>query len=210
MLELNNSLLREAHHRSSNDLQLVVSMLQLSANSADEPMTRQKLLDVANRVRILAHARAALIKGEQQELAVVLREVCEALQAMAEPQDIVVALSLNGETARLPEAANTAAGLAVNELVTNALKHAFREGRSGQVSVALDGSIKGWIIIKVDDDGLPFPELAEERHGGRRKGMGLDLTRRLLAAQSGMLVIPPPGSKCFEIRFPAPAPDGFH
>lgn len=64
-----NSAVREAYHRCSNDLQMMVSLLQLSARRSDEPRTRETLTEVANRVGVLIHARAALVhhRGRQPQ-----------------------------------------------------------------------------------------------------------------------------------------------
>lgn len=201
MLEPNDYALREAHHRCSNDLQLVVSMLQLTANRSEDPHTRQTLLEVANRVRVLARSRAELIRSGHQALATVLRDVCDSLQVLAEPHGVLVRFSFTGHSPPLADAATVAAGLVVNELVTNSIKHAFKDRASGEVMVQLDGPADGWLVIQVDDDGLPFS--ASTNGSGTHQPLGLDLARRMLAAQGGMLIAPAGDSKRFEIRLPS-------
>lgn len=202
-----NWAVREAYHRCSNDLQMVVSLLQLSARRSDDLRTREALTDVANRVGVLIHARAALVQDGGQDLAALLRKVCEGLQAMGEPHGIRVCFRAAGEVGMLADPAVTAAGMAVNELVTNAIKHAFHGRSSGQVTVTLRSVPDGWVIITVDDDGSPLDPTKGAAGCSGHKPLGLDLSRRLLAAQGGSLVIPTGGSKCFEIRLPVqPAP----
>src|SRR5690606_11130722 len=115
---------------------------------------------------------------------------------------VLVQLAVLGDASCLSDEATTAAALAVNELVTNSIKHAFQEGSSGRVTVTLAGAIDGWVVIMVDDDGLPFPP-GLLRTGAERPGLGLDLTCRLLIGNGGSLIAPPEGSKCFELRLPA-------
>ncbi len=91
--------------------------------------------------------------------------------------------------------------LVVNELATNAIKHAFEEGKSGKVSISLQQYGERGALIIVDDDGLPFPEPSDSKGGG----MGLGLVKRLVASVDGVLIMPPSGSKCFEIRVPVHA-----
>jgi len=201
MLDLNDAAVREAYHRCSNDLQLVVSMLQLTANRSHEPQT---LNEIANRIRILARARAELLRKGRPDLSTVLREVCEALQAMAEPNGVLIRLSLNGDSPDLPESSTTATGLVVNELITNSLKHAFKDRASGEITVTVDSAADDWVVVLVDDDGLPLPpSLAGDC--GERQPLGLDLARRMLAAQGGLLILPSGESKCFEVRVPVPS-----
>jgi two-component sensor histidine kinase len=99
--------------------------------------------------------------------------------------------------------------LVVNELATNAIKHAF-ESSGGHVT------IKAWqdtgtVLIVVDDDGLDLPPRARLKGAGlglrleSAHGLGLGLADQLTNSIGGRLVVPPPPSKAFEIRVPAGA-----
>lgn len=121
-------LLKEAHHRGSNDLQMVVSLLTLMA-------------------------RAAMTNAKGRDLYSALRDVCTALQTLAEPRGIVVALHLEVEPDGLDESAITAISMAVNELATNAIKHAFADRQRGTVLVSVQDAADGTVSIFVTDDG---------------------------------------------------------
>ena len=188
-------LLRETNHRCSNDLQLVVSLLRLQARRASTPEVREILQDAVERVFILSHARKAMI--HQASLESALRQVCEALQAHAEPHGILLSFQASGETIGLSSTQITSLALVVNELATNAIKHAFKEGKAGRIHIEVQRNSEDWVTIIVDDDGLPFPEA-----GGNSQGLGLDLVMRLMASIGGILIPPSGGSKIFEIRAP--------
>jgi two-component sensor histidine kinase len=118
--------------------------------------------------------------------------VCDALRAQAEPRSIAV--SLEGSEARsIPANHITTIALVVNELATNAIKHAFDAGRSGHIRVTIIGKRGGETLVLVDDDGLPFPE-----PGGN--GLGMGIAKRLMASIGGLFIPPPPGTKVFELR----------
>ena len=187
-------LLRETRHRSSNDLQLVVSLLSLQSRQATAPEARAALADATARVAVLARARAALNREAQGDLQTALRQVCEALGSQAEPRGIL--LSLRCEDAILGLSANAVVtlSLAVNELATNAIKHAFADGHAGTVRVAVRRAA-GDLVVSVEDDGSPMAI------GGER-GLGLALVRRLVASIDGLLIAPTGGAKRFEIRAP--------
>ena len=194
-------LLRELSHRCANDLQLVVSMLNLQARSAPNEEARRALTEATDRVAILARSRSALQRQETQDLDTALRQVCEALQSQAELMGVLIRLRTRAIAAPLSESQITVLALAVNELMTNALKHAFAQGATGTITVSVaDGG--GQVTITVDDDGLPFPPASDT--GLRRPGgLGLGLVGRLLASVGAMIIPPRAGSKLFEIRLPA-------
>ena len=85
-------LLRETYHRSSNDMQLVVSLLSLQSRRATNAEARDALADAMARVAILAHARADLNERRPTSLRRALEQVCEALVSQTEPRSILISL----------------------------------------------------------------------------------------------------------------------
>ena len=76
----------------------------------------------------------------------------------------------------------------VNELMTNSLKHAFPEGRSGAVRVSLQNEESGPVILQVGDNGVGLPSDFETK---RRGSLGLQLVSDLAKQLSGELVVGP-------------------
>ena len=190
-------LLRETNHRCSNDLQLVVSLLALQSRRAGDPQVRQALEDAKERVSILARARGVLQREHQPNLQAALQEVCKALHAQAEPRSILVTLDTAQEVHGLSSSQITTLALVVNELATNAIKHAFEEGAEGHIRVSISDQGTRDATVTVDDDGLPFPE-----PGVSCGGLGLDLMTRLMDSIGGLLIPPPAGLKVFRLRVP--------
>ena len=190
-------LLRETCHRSANDLQLIVSLLSLQSHQAKSAETRAALTDAAGRVAVLAGARAAL-QQRQPSLETALRRVCEALITHAEPRAIHVSLDVAPVASRFTGPHVTTLALIVNELATNAIKHAFNEDRGGCIRISVVEHDRAHLAIIVDDDGLPFPGPDLRRPDG----LGLGLARRLMESVGGLVILPPVGSKRFEIRVP--------
>jgi two-component sensor histidine kinase len=190
-------LLRETNHRCSNDLQLVVGLLALQSRKAESAEARQALTDAMERVSILARARTALHQKARHGLGAALRQVAEALHSHAEPRSILVSLEIEAEGQMLSPPQVTTLALVVNELATNAIKHAFEAEVAGHISIKVREYDQSGVSILVDDDGLPFPE------PGKTTGLGLGLVKRLVASAGGLFLSPPSGSKTFEIRIPA-------
>jgi two-component sensor histidine kinase len=162
----------------------------------DDLLLREALADVMERVSVLAHARRTLHQDRPSTLEVALRQVCDALHAQAEPRSILISLKSGYDVKGLSAHRITTLALVVNELATNAIKHAFEEDRAGQVQVTIVGERGGEVVILVDDDGLPFPPSSAD-------GLGMGLARRLMASIDGLIIPPAPGKKVFELRVPA-------
>ena len=120
------------------------------------------------------------------------------------PRSILISMQAEQDVQGLVPDHVTTLALVVNELMTNAIKHAFAEGKAGHISLSLSCSSEREAIIIVDDDGLPFPEADSAKDGG----MGLGLVKRLVASTNSLLIQPASGSKCFEIRVPCNSVSG--
>ena len=192
----NDLLLRETEHRCSNDLQLVVSLLGLQSRRAANPEVREALADAMERVSILARARSAMHQDRSPSLQMALQQVCDGLRAHAEPRSILIEFGAANEVYGISAAQITTLALVVNELMTNAIKHAFEEGKSGHIRVSIIKRSGCEAVILVDDDGLPFPEEPNS-------GLGMGIATRLMASIGGLFITPKPGSKIFELRMPA-------
>jgi two-component sensor histidine kinase len=200
-------LLRETNHRSSNDLQMVVGLLGLQSRRAPTPEVRQALTDAGERVAVLARARRALHADQRPSLDGALRQVCEALHAQAEPRNILVSMQVEHDVHGLSQHQITTLALVVNELATNAIKHAFEDGRSGHIRIMAGLGADARTRIIVDDDGLPFPTGCNTS-ANSSGGLGLDLAKRLMSSISGQLIPPPSGKKAFELHIPILDADG--
>ena len=193
-------LLRETNHRWCNDLQLVVGLLALQGKRATNPEVRQALTEAMDRVSILSHARSAMFREQQTSPRTALERVCEALHGHADLRSISIISNLRQEVDGLSDRQITTLALVVNELATNAIKHAFKEGQPGRIRVSVDRSTDRHITVAIEDDGLPFPKAA-----ARDGGLGMELVKRLMASIGGVLIPPPPGTKRFELRVPLPS-----
>ncbi len=194
----NDLLLQETNHRCSNDLQLVVSLLALESKRHSNPEVGLALHDAMERVAMVARARKALHSGMPRSLATTLREICEALHVQAEPRAILIEFESDGRSDGLPQRSITTLALVVNELVTNAIKHAFSENQAGSIQVTA-GIVQGAVSVTVNDDGRPFAPI-----GSTACGTGIGLARRMMASIDGLFITPEAGAKQFELRIPLP------
>ncbi len=170
-------LLKEIHHRVKNNLQVVSSLLSLQRERVADPVARKTLEESQARVRSMALVHEKLYRS--RDLASVnfdeyVRDLVSTLEdslAMRE-RGITITVDVGGVRLGIDQA--IPCGLIVNELVTNALKHAFPEGRTGTIHVALravgDPALSQ-VELVVSDDGVGLPTQVDVR---ATRSFGLD------------------------------------
>jgi PAS domain S-box-containing protein len=146
-------LIREADHRIKNSLQLVTSLLGVQLRGVNDPEAADALRGAMTRVGAIATSHLALQGSEdlrQVDVAVTLRELCAQLGQLHPSVGITClpcpVLLLDADRA-IP------LGLAVSEVITNALRHAF-PGRAGGTVVVGAAVEDGTVVIRVTDDGV--------------------------------------------------------
>jgi two-component sensor histidine kinase/PAS domain-containing protein len=146
-------LVREADHRIKNSLQLVSSLLTVQLRGLEDPGAKEALRGAITRVGAIASSHLALQGStdlKQIDLAVMLKELCAHMTKLHPAIDIVCrpsnALMLDADRA-IP------LGLAVSELLTNSMRHAFPDRESGKVAVDASKD-SSHLIVCVSDDGV--------------------------------------------------------
>jgi two-component system, sensor histidine kinase PdtaS len=196
-------LLVELHHRVKNTLQMIGSLLAILARRVPDG-SRALVREMARRVRAFGLAHEALAPGARGggavELGRFLVEVTEGLRDLAQGREVRVDVRVEPGLA-LPVGRAAPLGLAVNELVTNALKYGFPDGRAGTVAVEARRRPDGGVEVTVADDGAGLPEGAWPPKGASSLGLPLvaGLARQVgasvaVAREAGtrfVLVVPP-------------------
>jgi two-component sensor histidine kinase len=186
-VEARDMLLAEVNHRVKNSLQLVTSVLNMEAAQAARAGedVAGRLRAAAARVGAIATVHAALYHGEDVRsvafgafLDTLCRHLAEASGAGARR----IALEVEAEPVRVQTDRAISLSLVVNELVTNAFKHAFPDGRGGTVRVALRRAGPGRLVLEVADDGTGMD--GQELGGGDASG---GLGQRLIATLARQL-----------------------
>jgi PAS domain S-box-containing protein len=170
-------LLREADHRIKNSLQLVIAMLSLARGRLSDPHAAAALTDAIARVHAVADAHLALQgSGDLRtiDVAAMIADLCPRLATLN--PDVALQCVADGPINLAADKA-IPLGLMVNEVLTNALRHAYAPGASGRISVAVDRRDTG-LEVTIADDGRGMPS------EGARRGLGSRVVASL-AAQIG-------------------------
>jgi two-component sensor histidine kinase len=160
-------LLRELGHRTANNLNMVVSVLTLQSRAQTSPEVRAALEDGILRAKAIAEAHnhfRPLQRHGRIEMRAYLEQLCAYIENNLRG---VRPVAVTVEAKEVNLAAETAVplGLIVNELVTNALKHAFPDNRAGVVRVKL--ATGSPLVLTVEDDGVGCPASKSERLGSQ-------------------------------------------
>ena len=177
----------EVDHRVKNNFQMILGLLEMQAARASDPELRSALSDTAARISGFARAHRRLhgaqVGVQTVNFAGYLRDLCTDLDDAASLGRAVVFESDQPEFPLSHDRA-VAAGTIVNELVTNALKHAFEAGAPGQVGVVLRCKAPGHCDLTVSDNGRGLP--ADYRSGN---GLGHRILGALVKQSEGELKV---------------------
>lgn len=177
-------LFQELQHRVANSLQIIASVLMQSARRVPSKETKGYLYDAHSRVMSVAalqHQLAASNVGEV-ELRSYFTELCESIGASMIHNRQKLTLDVVADAGAAPAETSVSLGLVVTELVINALKHAFPDGRSGHIVVRYKVAGADW-TLSVSDDGMGMPTgLAPAK-----AGLGTSIVQAL-AKQLGAVV----------------------
>jgi two-component system, sensor histidine kinase PdtaS len=151
-------LLREVHHRVKNDLQLISSLLNMQARRLSDPESVAALEDSQARVQTIALIHEYMYQSEnlaRLPFSQNIRSLAASVLRVAGMPTGKVRLDVQVEDGiTLPVDRAIPCGLILNELLTNALKHAFPAGRTGTLRVSLTRKSETHAALFVEDDGV--------------------------------------------------------
>ena len=203
------ALLNEIHHRVKNNLQIVTSLLSLQCHRVRNPEALAILREAQNRVHSLALVHRALYRSEslaRVHLPTYLESLCaHVFRSFGAEIGARIKLVTRFAPVELDLEQAVPAGLIVNDLLSNALKHAFPDGRSGQVTLELRAEGEQRIILSVADDGIGLPAAVDP---DQPQTLGLQLVATLAKQLGATLAVERTVGSLFRLSFSAhPPPD---
>jgi len=195
-------LLKEIHHRVKNNLQIVSSLLALQSGTCDDPDVAAMFEISRNRINSMALLHEELyqsndlaridLKAYAEKLMLRLQRIFSPDEHVQRKTDIPEPIFLELDTA-IP------CGLIINELVTNAFKHAFPQGSRGSITLSLKREGKGMVRLTIADDGAAFPTGIDFRE---TETLGMQLVVNLVDQISGHVEMRSGNGTTFDITFP--------
>jgi two-component sensor histidine kinase len=206
-----DTLLREIHHRVKNNLQTVISLLNLQTKGIRLESARLALQQLKMRIQTLGLVHRHLYESDNLktvDLRTFLGELCRLLQDGSGVPYWRVRVELDIAAVSLQIERAIPLALLVTELATNSFKHAFPNGRVGTIAVKLTVEDDTILLTAVDDGIGTSPPHAEDS-GEERSGLGLVLTQALAKQLGGTLTTSGPPGTATTLSFPLnPPPHG--
>jgi PAS domain S-box-containing protein len=197
-------LLRETHHRMKNNYQVIASLLELHSDTSTDPRVRAVLEECQHRLTAMALIHEWVSQAEDPariDAAPYLHALATQLFTAYRTDGQPVSLVLDLDTVWLPFETAVPCGIIVNELLSNALKHAFPSERSGTVLLALRPGAEGRVSLVVRDTGVGLPEGFDI---GQTSSLGWPLVSLLAAQLGGTLSLERRQGTCVTLTFAAP------
>lgn len=177
-------LISEIHHRVKNNLQVISSLLGLQARSSGNPELSEMLNNIQGRIRSMAMIHEKLYNTndfKRIELSNYVKILSQDLfnTHNINPRKIDLTIQTDGEvyvdvTKAIP------CGLVLNELISNALKHAFPGDRKGKLQIIISETKNAKIDIVVRDNGVGLPDNIDIH---QPQTLGLELVNGLVKNQ---------------------------
>ena len=174
-------LVHEVDHRVKNNLQMIASLLTMQTRTITDPVARATMDSMLNRIEALGTVHRRLYQSrdvERFDVAAFAQDLADALVRGSGRSDVRLHLDL--EAVEVPVEKAPPVALMLNELITNALKHAFVDGRPGLLSVSVRPDGK-YVAIRVVDDGHGMPA-QPSRTGSFGRRLIESLARQLAAS----------------------------
>jgi PAS domain S-box-containing protein len=195
------ALLKEVHHRVKNNLQVIASLLRLERQRSKEPAVRLVLGEMKGRIQSMALLHETLYRTSNfaaLDIGAYLGNLATQTfrTLLVEPSSVKLDLALEPVMIGLDQA--IPCGLLLHELLSNALKHAFPNQRSGEVRVELERLNEREVRLRVRDNGVGLTAGFATRVG---QSLGLQLVSDLARQLGGELKIESSNGAVFAVTF---------
>lgn len=195
------SLLREVHHRVKNNLQMISSLLNLQAASIKDPQVVQLFRECQTRITSIALLHETLHRSDDLScirMSNYLRTLAGHVSRSygVDPTAIVLDLLVEDLTFDIDTAMTC--GMIVEELLSNALKHAYAVGKEGRIQIELQAQDEDTYLLQVSDDGVGISKGRGQRKPG---SLGLELVNLLVGKLEGTVALQSGPGTAWRIEF---------
>jgi PAS domain S-box-containing protein len=199
-------LLKEIHHRVKNNLQIISTLLDLQSDNIRDEEAIRSFRESQDRIKAMALIHERLYESSDMASIDFGRYIGDlSVNLLDSYQTDPGRVSLKVDCGDISMEIDRAipCGLIVNELVSNALKHAFPDGRKGEISIRLHSCDDGLVCITVTDNGIGMPSSLDIK---KTATLGLQLVNMLARQLGGQVSMESASGTAFTIGFPKNRP----
>jgi two-component sensor histidine kinase len=196
-------LLKEIHHRVKNNLQIIISLLNLQTGYIRDEASLKAVKDGQSRVRTMALVHEKFYQSDElSEINFVeyIEKLCHFLYQSYGDKTSRIEVKIGGDHINLDMDTAMPCGLLINEIVSNAYKYAFPGQTNGTISIQLKKT-DNRITANIHDDGIGLPLDFDFE---KQESLGMQLIQALTNQLDGELKIDRENGTTFEITFPYP------
>jgi two-component sensor histidine kinase len=203
--------IREIHHRVKNNLQTIASLLRLQGRRLRSPEARAALAESERRIRSIAIVHETLSRemGDVVAFSEIVRPLARLVEETTSSPEHTIRFRVEGDAGELPGEVATPLAVVLNELMQNAVDHAFpggarpEDGSDARIDVRLSRS-DGQVEIEVRDNGAGLPE--KFTLDGAR-GLGLSIVQALVTSElQGSIEMTNDSGTSVRVRVPVEMP----
>jgi two-component sensor histidine kinase len=195
-----DALVKELHHRVKNNLQVITSLLEMQARRMNDSWAALSLTEARNRVTAIASIHELLYQSgsfSRIDLVDYARQLLPRVVSLYQKSD-TIGISVLGDVVTVDLARAVPIGLLLNELVSNACKHAFPAKTEGQLTVAVHRD-EVRILLRVTDNGIGLPAEFEARCANT---LGIQLVHVLAKQAGGTVAFHGAGGTTIDVQLP--------
>ena len=187
MLITKDATIREIHHRVKNNLQTIAALLRLQARRLQSAEARAALEESERRIRSIAVVHETLSRDASDVVPFddIVRPLARLVEEASAGPEFGIRIDVEGEVGDVPGEMATPLAVVLNELMQNAVDHAFPAprvlGTEGRVVVTL-ARVSGEVVIDVADDGVGLPPEFDLESSS---GLGLSIVHTLVTSEMG-------------------------
>lgn len=159
-LEIKNNLLKEIHHRVKNNLQVISSMLSIQGQYLEDEKFQEVINECRNRISSMALIHESLYKKDPNDITSIgsyFKKLIPQLIDTYHVDEGRIKLNLDIDDVELSLDESIPCGLLINEIVSNALKHAFPNEKSGEIEISLKQNNET-CLLTIRDNGIGLPD----------------------------------------------------
>jgi PAS domain S-box-containing protein len=179
-------LFKEVHHRVKNNMQIIISLLNLQSRTIDDPVVLKTIKESQNRIKAMALVHERLYRSgdiSRIDLKDYIQYLARELFSFYGVKSQLIRFTINAPAINVNIDTAIPIGLMVNELISNAIKYAFPEGRKGEIVIDITKD-KNTISLVIRDDGVGIPPDMDWRNA---KSLGLRLVISLVEQLQGTI-----------------------